>query len=58
MAAWKRAELHLVTGSDLRDIPVAPLPQLGASTFIAGQGARLYSLDAFRNRGPRRPRAA
>jgi hypothetical protein len=58
LAAWKRAELHLVTESDERDIPVAPVFQVSASAFIAGQGARIYSLDAFRSRGPRRPRAA
>ena len=58
LAAWKRAELHLVTESDQRDISVAPAPQVGASTFVAGQGARIYSLDAFRAHGPRRPRAA
>ena len=58
LAAWKRAELHLVTGSGQPDIPVAPAPHVGASTFVAGQGARIYSLDAFRAQGPRRPRAA
>ena len=58
LAAWKRAELHLVTSSEERDIPVAPVTHPGASTFVAGQGARIYSLDAFRTQGPRRPRAA
>jgi hypothetical protein len=55
LSAWKRAELHLVSAENDRDIPVAPV---GASTFVAGQGARIYSLDVFRARGPRRPRAA
>jgi len=47
-------------GSD-NSIRVAEQP--GASAFVAGSGARLYSLDAFRTRGtrptrPRHPRAA
>jgi hypothetical protein len=58
LAAWKRAELHLVTESGHSDMAVAPAPHLGASAFVAGQGARIYSLDVFRARGPRRPRAA
>ena len=58
LAAWKRAELHLVTESGDRDIAVAPAPHVGASAFVAGHGARIYSLDAFRTHGPRRPRAA
>ena len=31
---------------------------VGATAFVAGQGARIYSLDAFRPRDPRNPRAA
>lgn len=38
-----------------RDIAVAPV---GATAFVAGQGARIYSLSAFRPRTPPNPRAA
>ena len=58
LVAWRRAELHLVPQSGDRDIAVAPAPHVGASAFVAGHGARIYSLDAFRTHGPRRPRAA
>lgn len=38
----------------------APAPRfsVAASSFVAGQGARLYSLDAFRGRPGRTPHAA
>ena len=53
-----RGYLRLAAPSDHPDIPVAPM-QVGASAFVAGQGARIYSLDAFRPRhGPGNPRAA
>lgn len=55
MGAFRRAELRLVSEPEERDIPVAAP---GAAAFVAGQGARVYSLDVFRNRGPRPPRAA
>jgi hypothetical protein len=58
LAAWRRAELHLVPESADRDSAVAPATQVGASAFVAGHGARIYSLDAFRTHGPGRPRAA
>ena len=48
-----RAQLRAVTDRDIRVAPV------GATVFIAGQGARIYSLDAFRKApGPHHPRAA
>jgi len=40
--------------AERHDKPVA----VGACAFVAGQGARIYSLDAFRPRHPRRPHAA
>ncbi len=51
--------LRLVSGAASRDIPIAGAAP-GASAFVAGQGARIYSLDAFRRQplGPRTPRAA
>jgi hypothetical protein len=55
MGAFRRAELRLVSEPEDHDIPVAAP---GAAAFVAGQGARVYSLDVFRDRGPRRPRAA
>ena len=58
IGAFRRAELRPVSEPEDRDIPVAPRSQPGASTFVAGQGARIYSLEVFRARGPRRPRAA
>ena len=57
--AWRRAELHVAEGAAARDIPIAPSPApVGATAFVAGQGARIYSLDVFRQRGPGRPKAA
>ena len=45
-AAWKRAELNTARS----DTTVA---------FVAGEGARIYSLDAFRpRRDPNHPKAA
>ncbi len=45
-SAWKRAELHAAQS----DKSIA---------FVAGQGARIYSLDAFRTRRvPNHPKAA
>jgi len=55
IGAFRRAELRPVSEPEDRDIPVAAP---GAATFVAGQGARIYSLEVFRARGPRRPRAA
>jgi hypothetical protein len=56
--AWQRAQLRLAAG-EARDIPIASAPaQVGATAFVAGQGARIYSLDVFRTRGPQRPKAA
>jgi hypothetical protein len=51
---------RLVKAAADRDTAVAGVLVLaGATAFVAGQGARIYSLDAFRNgRGPRRPQAA
>jgi hypothetical protein len=51
---------RLVSSPPDRDNPVASVLELaGAATFVAGQGARIYSLDAFRRGlGPRRPQAA
>jgi hypothetical protein len=53
-------QLRLVTFALDRDTRVAAVLDLaGATAFVAGQGARIYSLDAFRpGGGPRRPRAA
>ena len=51
-----RAALRLVTDRDT-PITVAAV-HVGATAFVAGQGARIYSLDAFRPRHPTRPRAA
>ena len=50
--------LRLVSDSAARDIPIAPPP--AAAAFVAGHGARIYSLDVFRRErpNPRRPRAA
>jgi hypothetical protein len=51
--------LRLVSGAASRDIPIAAA-RPSASAFVAGQGARLYSLDVFRRQplDPRTPRAA
>ena len=57
--AWQRAQLRVAKQSAGRDIPIAPEPApVGATAFVAGQGARIYSLDVFRQRGPRPPKAA
>jgi hypothetical protein len=56
----------LPSGAEIRHLPrpaVAPawhdtVVAVGACAFVAGQGARIYSLDAFRPRSPRRPQAA
>ena len=53
----RRPQLRLLPSAK----EIAPLPEArsearlpdtlaGASTFVAGQGARIYSLDAFRRR--------
>ena len=48
------ARLRLVQGAGDRDSSVAtrtverPLERAGAAAFVAGQGARLYSLEVFR----------
>ena len=58
IGAFRRAELRPVSEGaeiEVRDTGVAAP---GAATFVAGQGARIYSLEVFRARGPRRPRAA
>jgi hypothetical protein len=54
------AQPRLVRSGPDRDTRVAAVLDLaGATAFVAGQGARIYSLDAFRpGRGPRHPRAA
>ena len=51
--------LRLASTGTSRDIPIAAVAP-GASTFVAGQGARIYSLEVFRRQplGPRTPRAA
>ncbi len=52
--------LRLVISGSSRDIPIAAAP-VGAAAFVAGQGARIYSLDVFRRQpllDPRTPRAA
>jgi hypothetical protein len=55
-----RPQLRLVTSALDRDTRVAAVLDLaGATAFVAGQGARIYSLDAFRpGHRPRRPRVA
>lgn len=55
-----RAHLRVAGPEAGRDTGVAAAPpQVGAVAFVAGQGARIYSLDAFRpRRGPHRPKAA
>jgi hypothetical protein len=54
-----RPQLHLRAANDDRDIEIAvPAVQLGASAFVAGQGARIYSLDVFRRKPRHDPRAA
>jgi hypothetical protein len=57
----RRAVLRLARACEEHDMRVAPpaAPQVGATAFVAGQGARIYSLDAFRpRRGPHHPQAA
>jgi hypothetical protein len=56
--AWQRAQLRVAEADEACDIPIASAPQVGATAFVAGQGARIYSLDVFRTRGPQRPKAA
>src|SRR5260370_37166657 len=57
--AWQRAQLRVVEADEACDIPVVPAPaQVGATAFVAGQGAPVYSLDVFLTRGPQRPQAA
>jgi hypothetical protein len=48
--------LRLVPSAARPDISIAPLAS--ASAFVAGQGARIYSLEVFRRdrRRPPRPR--
>ena len=53
LPATQRARLRVAEECDSR---VAL--SVGATAFVAGQGARIYSLDAFRPRDPRNPRAA
>ncbi len=55
-----RAHLRVVGAEAVPDTAVAVAPvHVGASAFVAGQGARIYSLDAFRKTsGPSRPHAA
>ena len=52
-------QLRLVRGEEPHDIRVAAARPF-ASAFVAGQGARIYSLEVFRRRrsGPPTPRAA
>jgi len=52
--------LRLAGSAPDRDTAVAAvLDPAGAAAFVAGQGARIYSLEAFRRApGPRRPQAA
>lgn len=57
--AWQRAQQRFLEEAGASDIPIAPAPAPASATaFVAGQGARIYSLDVFRQRGPRRPKAA
>jgi hypothetical protein len=43
--------LRLVGAAEDRDISIAaPAVHVGASAFVAGQGARIYSLDFYRAR--------
>ena len=57
-----RPQLRLVTADGHHDTAIAPTAvHVGAAAFVAGQGARIYSLDAFRtprtgggNKPPRR----
>ena len=57
--AWHRAHLRVLEDVTAHDIPIAPAPApVGATAFVAGQGARIYSLDVFRQGGPRAPKAA
>ena len=57
--AWQRAQQRAAEQSAVRDIPIAPAPApVEATAFVAGQGARIYSLDVFRQRGRRPPKAA
>ena len=43
---------------DRDTIAVLAPASIGATAFVAGQGARIYSLSAFRRQGPHRPHAA
>lgn len=58
--AWQRAQERVLEEEIARDISIAPAPvPVGDTAFVAGQGARIYSLDVFRQqRGPRPPKAA
>ena len=53
-AAWQRAQQRAADELAARDIPIAPAAPVaapvGATAFVAGQGARIYSLDVFRQR--------
>ena len=57
--AWHRAQLRVAQDVEARDMPIAMTsPPVGATAFVAGQGARIYSLDVFRQRRPHPPKAA
>ena len=42
-----RGHLRLVTAAEEKSTMIA-VPRIGATAFVAGQGARIYSLDVFR----------
>ena len=50
--------LRLVGAAGDCDIAIAVPAARPVAAFVAGEGARIYSLDVFRAPGPRRPRAA
>ena len=48
----------LELAADRDNLVVLPPASIGATAFVAGQGARIYSLDVFRSPDPHKPRAA
>ena len=58
-AAWQRAQLRVAHDLASPDIVIADdRPAVVPTAFVAGEGARIYSLDVFRQNGPKRPKAA
>ena len=54
--AWHRAQLRVLQRAAARDIPIARSPSpVEATAFVAGEGARIYSLDVFRQRRSPKP---